>query len=194
MDYKQQLEGLRNDSYSDFKMLYEAFAGPLFGFVHGLTKSGTLAKDIVQETFLRVWLNRKSINLDLSFKAYLFKIARNLIIDGLRKQLNNPVFESYLDYCDKLALSSNTTEQKIDFDLFVKCLDKAKRKLSSRQREIFEMSKEQGMPASEIAQCLALSEQTVYNQLSIALQVIRHELGPTFYLLFFIFFDYWILG
>jgi RNA polymerase sigma-70 factor (ECF subfamily) len=189
MDYRKQIEGLRKNSYSDFKILYEAFVGPLFGFVYSLTKSGTIAKDIVQETFLRVWKYRKNINPDLSFKSYLFKIAQNLILDGLRKQLNDPVFESYLDYCDKLALSGNAAEQKMDFDIFVKRLEAAKRKLSSRQREIFEMSKEQGIPASEIAQRLALSEQTVYNQLSMAMHVIRQELGPAFYLLFFIFFD-----
>jgi RNA polymerase sigma-70 factor (ECF subfamily) len=190
MDYKSHIEGLQRGTYSDFKVLYEAFAGKLYGFVVALTKSNTMAKDIVQESFLRIWINRQHIDPDLSFKSYLFKVAQNLIVDGFRKQMSNPVFENYLDYRDKLAMSGEDVEQKIDFDLFMKRLENVKRKLSSRQREIFEMNKEQGISAPEIAERLSLSEQTVYNQLSMALQLLRREMGTSFLFLFLIFFDY----
>jgi RNA polymerase sigma-70 factor (ECF subfamily) len=190
MDYKSHIEGLQRGTYNDFKVLYEAFAGKLYGFVVALTKSNAMAKDIVQETFLRIWVNRKNIDPGLSFKSYLFKIAQNLVVDGFRKQMSNPMFEDYLDYRDKLAMSGENVEQKIDFDLFMKRLEIVKRKLSIRQREIFEMNKEQGISVAEIAERLALSEQTVYNQLSMALQLLRKKIGNSFLFLFLILFNY----
>jgi RNA polymerase sigma-70 factor (ECF subfamily) len=189
MDYKKQIEGLKNNSYMDFKILYDAFSRNLFGFVYGLTKSESLSKDIVQETFIKVWVNRKNIQVDLSFKSYLFKISQNLIIDEFRKKMSNPVFENYLNYCDNIPAGDNETEQKMDFDLFVKRLEKAKSKLTPRQREIFEMNKEQGIPVSEIARLFNINEQTIYNQLSTAVRTLKKEIGTISLQLFVLFFS-----
>jgi RNA polymerase sigma-70 factor (ECF subfamily) len=184
------IEGLQKGSYRDFKALYEMFSGKLYGFVFGLTKSESLTKDIVQETFVRIWTGRQAIDPQQSFKSYLFKIARNLIVDSLRKQMNDPVFEDYLDYAENLALSHNGEDvyRKIDFDRFIRCLDKAKQALSPRQKELFELNKEQGVAAPEIARKLNISEQTVYNQLSAALKTLKQAIGADNGHLFRIFF------
>jgi len=119
----------------------------------------------------------------------LFKISRNLIIDEFRKRLSEPLFEDYLNYCDEAVLSTPTEiERKLDFDLFVEELNRAKEKLTSRQREIFEMSKEEGLTSSEIASKLGISEQTVYNQLSTALRLLKKEIKGTLLFFFTLFF------
>jgi RNA polymerase sigma-70 factor (ECF subfamily) len=187
VEYKKWIEGLQKGSYSDFRTLYDAFSGNLYGFIFGLVKSDSLTKDIVQETFLRVWLNRSFLDPQLSFKAYLFKISQNLIIDNFRRQMSNPLFVDYLDYCDELISDANTIEQELDFDLFHKHLKIAKTKLTPRQREIFELNKEQGIPTSEISERLNISEQTIYNQISSALKILKKELSSLDFLLFFIF-------
>nr|WP_239060791.1 sigma-70 family RNA polymerase sigma factor [Bacteroides sp. 519] len=170
-------------------MLYDKFSSNLYGFVFGLVKSETMAKEIVHETFIKVWINRENINPDLSFKSYLFKISKNRIIDLYREQLSNPVMEDYLDYCDSIQLSENNIISKIDYDAFVERLELAKNKLTTRQREIFEMSKEQGISSKEIAQQLNISEQTTYNILSTAVRIVKEEIGVVGLLLFSIFFE-----
>ena len=146
METEKHLERLRYGSYNDFKIIYNKYAGSLYGFVFGLTRSHGLSKDIVQETFIKVWTYRENIDPAKSFKSWLFKISHHLIIDEFRKRLKDPVFESYLDYSDNLQISSSpSVEQKIDFDLFIDRLNKAKEKLTDRQKEIFELSKEMGM-------------------------------------------------
>lgn len=80
-------------------------------------------------------------------------------------------------------------EKKLDFDLFVEELNRAKDKLTSRQREIFEMSKEEGLTSSEIASKLGISEQTVYNQLSTALRLLKKEIKGTLLFFFTLFFS-----
>lgn len=190
MKIEKHIEGLRCGSYSDFKAIYNRYADNLYGFVFGLTRSHELSKDIVQDTFIKIWTNRESLDPKQSFKSYLFKISHNLIIDEFRKRLNDPIFDSYLDYSDNLQISiPSSAEQKIDFDLFVERLNKAKEKLTSRQKEIFELSKEMGMTSPQISDKLNISEQTIYNQISAAIRILKKEMGGTFILLFTIFFE-----
>ncbi len=186
---KEHIEGLKKGSYRDFKILYDEFSGNLYGFVFGLIKSESMAKEIVHETFIKVWINRENLNPDQSFKSYLFKISKNRVIDLYRQQLNNPVMEDYLDYCDSIQLSENNVSSDIDYDLFVQKLENAKNKLTARQREIFELSKEQGISSKEISQKLNITEQTTYNILSTAMQIIKKEIGPACLILFAIFFE-----
>jgi RNA polymerase sigma-70 factor (ECF subfamily) len=76
----------------------------------------------------------------------------------------------------------------MDFDAFSRQLEKAKTKLTARQKELFELNKEQGMPVAEIAQLLNITEQTIYNQLSSALKILRKEIGAVHLILFLSFF------
>ena len=84
--------------------------------------------------------------------------------------------EEYVEYRDKLASSANEIPDGLDYDRFVKALEKAKQHLSPRQREIFELNKEYGMSVAEISGKLSVTEQVVRNQLSAALKILRTEL------------------
>lgn len=188
MEHIDCIKGLQRGSYNDFKKLYALYHDNLYGFVFSLVKSHSISKEIVQETFIKLWINREKIRADGAFKSYLFKISKNIIIDRLRKQIKSPVFDDYMDYCDILESGESNSDSKMDLDLFVQRLENAKTKLTVRQKEIFELSKEQGKSAKEIAENLSISEQTVYNTLSVALQILKKEVGYTglaFFVLFF---------
>ena len=113
-------------------------------------------------------------------------MAQNQLKDQLKKQFNNPVFEDYLIHCSNEQLSINE-QDSFDFEAFNQSLAKAKEKLSPRQVQIFELTKEQGLSATEVANRLQISEQSVYNYLHQALSILRKEMS-TFYILFFMFF------
>lgn len=181
------LIGLKGGSHKDFNKLYDIYADLLYGFVLNLTKSPTSAKDILQETFLRIWINRETISLDMSFKSYMYTIARNLIIDNLRKKVESVEFESYILSDNYQKQSENTIEDVINYDQFVQQLNQAKQKLTDRQRIIFELHKEKGLPIAIITQRLQLSEKTVRNQLSLAMKTLRTELSLGFFLFFILF-------
>ncbi len=175
-DEKLHIRGLLDDSYKDFTVLYEYWTPHLYQFIFSLVKSRTITKDIVQETFIKIWIKRKQINPDQSFKSYLFTISYHIVLKELRRQMNHPLMGNYLKYNDDVFLSENITEQKLDLDEFLIQYEKAKTKLTPRQREIFEMNKEMQIPVSEIADKLSLTEQSVRNQLSISLKTLRKEL------------------
>lgn len=180
------LESLKTGSYKAFTDLYNEWSPLLFRFAFSLIKSRIIAEEIVQNTFIKIWDNHKNIEIDKSFKSYLFTISYHLILKEFRYQLNHPQIEDYMTFSNNIAYSNSPDTYKIDFDYFLAELDKAKLSLSPRQREIFEMNKEKGLSIKEIVERLELTEQTVRNQLSASLKIIRQQLGHFLSFLFFI--------
>jgi RNA polymerase sigma-70 factor (ECF subfamily) len=176
-------QGLKSGSYEDFDKLYAIYSNLLYGFVLKLTKSPSEAKDILQETFLRVWQTREQLSDGMSFKSYLYTIARNLIIDAFRRQMRNVAFEEYISSDVYLNYAENSVEEEVNFDEFREKLNQVKEKLTGRQRQIFELSREEGRSIPDIAERLQLSEKTVKNQLSLALKTLRTELSRYYFLL-----------
>lgn len=175
--HSQLINELRNGSHDAFDQLYEIYADLLYGFSLDLTKSPSEAKDILQESFLRIWLNRHNISTEYPFKAYLYKIARNLILNSFRKQMHSIAFENYICSDEYQNNADNNIEKEIYFDEFYQNLERAKESLPQRQKQIFEMSKELGMSTTEIATTLQISEQTVKNHLTLALKTLREKLS-----------------
>lgn len=186
---KEYVIGLTKGSYKDFTSLYKIYSPRLYAFVFDLVRSQTVTKDIVQETFIKIWVIRTQVDVTLSFKSFLFTIARNLVLNEFRRQLNNPVFTDYIEYTNCADLAENTTERQMDFDAFNRRLQLAKQKLTSRQREIFELNKEAGLSPVEIARKISISEQSVRNQLSASLQILKKEMAD-YNFLFAVFFGF----
>lgn len=108
---------------------------------------------------------------------YIFKIAKNQIINRYRQNLQSPIFEEYIQYTNELKISGNTTDAPIMYDDFCRKVEVIKRQLSKTQQKIFDSSVIDQKSNREIAQELNLSEQTVRNQLSLALKKFRQHLG-----------------
>lgn len=172
------LQQLKEGSYKAFTLLYEEYFDLLYGFVFSLTRSHNSTTEIVQETFIKVWVYRSKIDVDLPFKAWLYSMAKNLMFDQLRKQFRTPLFEDYLIHVSNESLSVDANEGSFDFHVFQQALAKTKRKLSPRQAEVFELCKEQGLSVEEVVRRLNISEQAVYNYLSQAMKIIREDLSP----------------
>ncbi len=170
------IQGLREGSHDAFNVLYDMYADSLYGFVLANTKSPSLSEDIVQETFLKLWRYREQLEIEGSFKTLLFMMVKQQMINTLRKQINQSDFEDYIKYCDSEEFADNSAEEKIFYDDFQEKLTVIKHLLSDRQREVFELSRVEGLKNKEIAEKLNLSEQTVKNQLSAALKILRSEL------------------
>lgn len=184
----QYIEKLIAGSYDAFTSLYHLYAPQLYAYVFSLTESTSMTNDIVQDTFIKIWVKRAEIRTDLSFKSYLFTIAKNQILNEFRRQVKNPVFSDYMSrkMAEEIPEESQI-EQLIDFDAFNRQLQQAKKKITPRQVQIFELNKEQGLSIAEISTQLNIKEQVVRNQLSLALHTLRQEMGrfAWVYVLFF---------
>jgi len=186
MSTSELTEKLKIGSYKAFEQLYELYFDLLYGYVFGMIRSHNQAKEIVQDTFIKVWLHRSRIDPELSFKAWLFKIAKNQLLNDIKKNFSDPVFEDYLIHSENNQLVAQS-DQEFDLELFRIALVKAKQKLSPRQLQVFEMCKEEGRSATEVAKHLNITEASVYNYLSQSLATLRNEMKELSFL-FFLFF------
>ncbi len=133
--FKAYLFTIASGTEKAYQTLYEMWVSRLYQFVYQYLKSEETTDDVVQETFYRIWINRKKLDAESSFKAYLFTIAYHLLLKELRRQLNNTSMEEFIEYNDNIRTSGDEAEKQIDFDQFCKALKQAKEKLTPRQRE-----------------------------------------------------------
>lgn len=158
-----------------FCELYSIYRNRLIYFAMKFLKSQTFAEDIFQDTFTVIWQSRKFINPDSSFSAYLYTIMRNRILNMLRdlenqEQLKNNLFAQAVD-------GNENIEEKTFVKDFKEQIARAMEKLTPRQQEIFDMSRNQEMSHKEIAQALGISVNTVQEHISTSLKVIRAYFG-----------------
>jgi RNA polymerase sigma-70 factor (ECF subfamily) len=177
---------LKNGSYRAFETLYDEYFDLLYGYVFGMIRSHIHANEIVQDTFIKVWLHRSKIDTSLSFKAWLFKIAKNQLLNDIKKKYSDPLFEDYILHCENNDLLVEPN-QEFDFELFRAALLNAKQKLTPRQLQVFEMCKEESLTASEVAKKLNITEASVYNYLSQSISTLRNEMKNLSFMLFLFF-------
>jgi len=185
----QLVSAIKNDDHYAFDQLFHKYGSSLFSFVVSVLKDDFEAEEAVQDVFLKIWEKRRDLDTSLSFKSYLFTIALNTTKNRYRKKLQENKYKQDLAF----EFNANRTS---DLDVFeyrnlLDYVDKIIEKLPPSRREIFILSKKDGLKNSEIAQLLHISEQTVKNQLVSAMKFLRSEAvkddnEPGFF--FFLFF------
>lgn len=169
-----------------FDTIYQMYASRLFAFCLRYTKSAFDAEEIVENTFVRLWLNRRNLKRKDSIKPILFTICRHELIDIFRKRIKTPEYVSYLECKEQMAIEQ--TDSHLEYDEFVKRMNQVIDKLSPTQQRVLRLSKLRGLRNEEIVAETGLSMQTVKNQLSLALKRLRKELGGAG-MMYFIFFE-----
>ena len=154
-----------------FCELYAAYKNRLLYFAMRFLKSREFAEDIFQDAFTLIWQGRKFIDPNASFSSYLYTIVRNRILNQLRDMehqahLKEQILAHAVDY-------SNETSEKILANDLHQLISDALQQLTTRQREIFRMSREEQMSHREIAEALGISIYTVQEHISSSLQVLR---------------------
>jgi RNA polymerase sigma-70 factor (ECF subfamily) len=152
------------------------------------------AENIVQDLFLFLWENRIILHTINNLNAYLFTLTKNRCIDFLRGKINentrNEKMQSLFESELKLKLDSleifethHLSDEKIE-----EIINDAINALPKKCREIFVLSRFEGMKYKEIAEKLDISVNTVENQMSIALRKLKVSLKqylPLYYFLLF---------
>lgn len=167
---------LKKGSRTAFNTIYDIYAVRLYAFCFQYIKSRQDVEEIVEDVFIKLWQNKETIRNENSLQALLFIMAKGLLIDTYRSRLNEPEYEEYVSYCNESSFSVQDTSKKIEYDDFCRELQRAMTKLSDTQRHIFNACKLQQLTNKEVADKYALNEQTVKNQLSLSLKILREEL------------------
>ncbi len=179
---------VKRGSQKAFQYLFDEYAKRIFIFAKGYLKSNEEAEEIVQDVFIKVWNVRSSINTELSFKSYLFKITYNRIQEQFIKQgRENNYKHEILDFSVDF---DNRTEEQIDYKSLLDLVDTLINKLPPRQKEAILLKKKKGLPTKEIATLMNISPRTVEKHIAEALKQLKqslskeHNAGLLFYHLF----------
>ena len=169
-----------------FNTLFREYGKRLYRFAFGYLKSEDEAEELVQEVFTIIWEKRADLKEELSFKAYLFTIAFNIIRKHFRTKAQLSEFFK-TGAGDDLDMQ---TSQKINYDSLYQYITELVNQLPEKRRIIFEKSRFEGLSIKEIAEEFKISHKTVENQLTEALKFIRTNLNKesTSAILFFVLF------
>lgn len=174
------LEALRNGDHKAFECIFLTYYGKTKSFLFGYLKSKEDAEELAEDLFVNLWINRKSIDITKSFSSYLHVMARNAAINFLKHKL---VHTTYLNSIQDTEYSPTSEEELIAKELGL-LIDNIVDKMPEQRKQIYMLSRNEGLNNSEIAEKLKTTKRNVESQLSFALKEIRKAISAFFFTFF----------
>lgn len=167
-----------------FKIMYKKYFKILHAYSFRIVLNKEVAEDIVQEVFLLCWDRRKSIDITIPMKSYLYTLTRRKSIDFLRnsenKNLPFSAIETHLDY---FFFETLAFDDRIDMQEIERVIEKAVALLPPKCKDVFLLSRESDLKNKQIAESLNLNVKTVEKHISKALKQIKLSLEEGGFLL-----------
>ena len=176
---------LKQDDKQAFTRLFHAYYKDLVLFGGTYIPDKSTCEDIVQNIFLKLWNDRKTLEIENSLKSYLLKAVRNYCLDELR---HRRIIDEHVAYELKSgSIDIDTTENYILYSDLCRQLKNALEQLPPQEREVFEMSRLENIKYQEIAnpQYLCQNSGSTHQQgFETASHFIKRFLFATFFLSF----------
>jgi RNA polymerase sigma-70 factor (ECF subfamily) len=175
------IKGIIQGDRGSFETVFNEFFPRLYRFCSDFIKDNEVAKDIVLESFIRLWESRQLLRADTNLEAYLITICRNKCLNFIKhkkvilrfqEEIDKPSVE--LDYLQNILEDNNYSD--FDFDLLAAKIDASIQNLPDQCRAVFILSRFGLKKYSEIASLLAISVKTVESHMSLALKRLRDDL------------------
>lgn len=168
---KELFEKVKNDDVKAFEALFHHYYGFLCAYAFKYTNNHHAAEEIVQDLFVEIWEKRAQLTIRTSLKSYLFQSVRNRCLNLFQHQKTRTTF------AEKFRSEFNpvSDEEFVEINLADK-IEKAIDSLPEKRREVFRLSREEGLKYREIAQKLNLSIKTVETHMALAIAALRDKL------------------
>lgn len=176
-EYKEEeliLIQLRRGDEDAFIVLYNKYRPQVYHIALQYLKSTDFAKEIVQDIFLKIWIERESLRHISSLKAWIYKVSKNHILNRLKRiaiedQAKDYFVKNYID--EDLA-----TIQQLEHREYHKILQEAIQSLPAQQRRVFELARYENLTYEAIAQEMEISPLTVKTHMARALANLRTKM------------------
>ncbi len=173
----------RRGDRTAFAELVRRYQTPLYTFCLRYLKSQERAREITQETFLRLVRRAAEFKHESRFSTWVYAITRNLCIDELRKQKhrNHAVFDETSQdntpIAQRVAAADQDIERSATANQLRSGISRAIESLPEEQREVFLLRQTGGVPFAEIARITQSSENTVKSRMRYAMERLQKELA-----------------
>ena len=164
-----------------FALIMDRYMKPLYGFIFRLVGDDSVAEDICQDVFIRVWKNMETFDARKKFSTWIFAIAKNAAFDYLKKKKSLPFTffkgeegTNILEYIeDEKVLDSLAILGKIDNE---KALSVFLQELPPKSRSILLLYHSQGFSLAEVAEIFGSSQNTIKSIYRRSILALREKL------------------
>lgn len=172
------LHSLRNGDHNAYKEIYERYWNSLYRHSLRMLQDTDLAKDVIQDVFVMLWVRRQELELHTSLSSFLYTAVRNRTLN----QIDHSKVRS--DYMTSLqnAIEEGTysTDELLDEKELAKTIEAELACLPGKMRVVFELSRKHNYSYREIADQLCITDHTVKKQMSNALKILRTRISLLF--------------
>lgn len=182
----KDIEALKLGDRSAFERIYHCFGPKLHAFTRKLVHNQEDTEEVVQEVFLKLWERKHFLDPGQNFDSYLFRIAKNLVYNKARHQVYALAYGKYLT--GQQNTPADTTQHQIDYQELNHLLEEAYMTMPPTRKQVFIMSRLDGLSNGEIAERLQTSNSNIENHINKALHDIRKKLQR--YRIIFLFLFY----
>jgi len=174
---KGLLNRIADGSIEAFNLFYEIYYLHLYNYILRLVKDPFISEEILQETFVSVWLGAKKFKNRSLVKTWVFRIAHNKSVSWLRKK--RFLLTSFEDNSEKTyrAEEEKGTEYNAENKIFEDAIYRAVNKLSPKHRAVIELSFKYGFSYKEIAHIMNCPVGTVKSRMSYAIKYLKQDLN-----------------
>lgn len=173
---EELIEACKNNNSEAFRQIYDMYAPKMMGICMRYMRNRVEAEDVLQDGFIKVYLNIRKYRYEGSFEGWIKRIMINLAINRLRDEARREY--KLLDNEEIAEIKDNEYDNGYENDYRYSADEmlNAIQKLSNMNRMIFNLAEIEGFSYKEIAEQLNLSEHTVRATLSRAKTILRMKL------------------
>ena len=166
---------IKTGDKNSFEVVFRKYYQDLCRYSFRFVADSHFAEEIVQDFFFKFWLKRESLDVSSSLRSYLFRAVQNHSLNHIEHQKINKKYADYIGFQTQ-GNGSPFTDFMIEKELEQQ-IQKAIVALPARRREIFELSRFEGLKYQEIADRLEINIKTVETQMVKALKQLRSDLS-----------------
>jgi RNA polymerase sigma-70 factor, ECF subfamily len=170
------IEKCKKGDKSSFKYIMLEYADYVFALAFRILCNEDEAKDVVQETFIRLWKNLEKYNPEIKITTWIYKIATNLCLDRIKSSerkhlIYNIEHKEIVDCYTNENFSEQPDNQKI-----AEIIDKLANQLGPKQKIVFVLKDIEGLENDEIEQITGMDKGQIKSNLYCARQQIKNSL------------------
>jgi RNA polymerase sigma-70 factor (family 1) len=188
VDEKELLLRVAEGDEAAFHTFFYKYLPPLHAFINRFTNSSFATEDVIQNLFIRVWLNRDKLKDVRSIRSWLYKCASNECLSYLRTLKQREGRTDQIDEsAEMFAFVSDNPLNMVQMKEAKQLVTTAVNSLSGQRKRVYLLSRESGLTIPQIAGQLDISESTAKNTLVTSLKFIRGFLSRHGYIVVALF-------
>lgn len=175
MSEKTIVRRLKRGDSDAFKELYNEYVKQLYAFTLRTAKSPALAEDVVHDVFVKIWKTRHQIDPERSFRAYLFTIARNHLLNLIKRSSHEKNIINQM-LANAVPMQHNSTAEQVLYNESLYLFHEAIKQLPAKRKEVFQLCHLENLTYEETAERLGITSSTVNSQMVEARKFIKEYL------------------